>query len=309
MFETPILILGFNRPDRVAELLDRIRQVRPTRLFLAVDGPRSNVASDAERVAQTQELANSVDWPCEVQTLFRSVNLGCGRAVSGAIDWFFDQVEEGIILEDDVLPRIEFFAYCQELLDRYRDEPTVFAISGSNFVPPHAITQDASYRFARITHVWGWATWRRSWRHYRYDLSGWRKRLPMRRRWTATGANLRDYLYWTAILDQVKSGRIDTWDYQLNLAQMSVGGLTATSNVNLVDNMGFRDDATHTERRPAHVRDSEPIIFPLTHPPLEADDAAERWYSATVFRDTRNSVWKMTKKHTVERLASLAGRT
>ncbi|MFM7145061.1 MAG: hypothetical protein ACKOW5_01850, partial [Actinomycetales bacterium] len=166
--QTPVLILAFNRPDRVRALIDRLREVAPTRVFLAVDGPRANRDTDARLVEQTRQCAELIDWPCEVQTLFQEQNLGCGRGVSTAITWFFEQVPEGIILEDDVLPRIEFFSYCTELLDRYRDDPRVFAISGSNFVPPERISTDGSYRFTHITHVWGWATWRRSWNQYRF---------------------------------------------------------------------------------------------------------------------------------------------
>jgi hypothetical protein len=308
-FDTAILILAFNRPDRLRGLLDRLRGIRPTRLYLAVDGPRAEVPSDVERVQQTRDLEAVIDWPCRVETLFQSGNLGCGRGVSTGIDWFFTHEAEGIILEDDVLPDPSFFPFCGELLERYRNDPRVFSISGSNFVPPEHISQKASYRFTHITHVWGWATWRDRWAHYEFDLTGWRKRLPIRQRWRATGSNVRDLVYWTAILDQVKSGRIDTWDYQLNAAQMAVGGMSANANVNLVQNTGFHDVATHTARPPDHLRPVEAMEFPLTHPTPVIDAIADDWYSAKVFRDTRLSLGAMARKHTVERLASLAKRT
>ena len=284
--QAPVLILAFNRPDRVRALIDRLRQVAPQQVYLAVDGPRPNRPADIHLVEQTRRSVDAIDWPCEVHTLFQDRNLGCGRGVSTAITWFFEHVPEGIILEDDVLPRIEFFDYCTELLDRYRDDPRVFAISGSNFVPAEQITTDGSYRFTHITHVWGWATWRRSWNEYRFDIRDWRRRLPLGRRWPATGGNLRDFLYWSAVLAWVSRGHIDTWDYQLNLAQMSAGGLCATANVNLVDNLGFTDEATHTERPSVTVRPSSQLEFPLRHPQVVQDLDADRWYSRQVFRES-----------------------
>jgi hypothetical protein len=267
----------------VRALVDRLREVSPNRIFLAVDGPRADRATDATLVERTRRCTELIDWPCEVQTLFQEKNLGCGRGVSTAITWFFDQVTEGIVLEDDVLPRVEFFAYCAELLDRYRDDSRVFAISGSNFVPTEEISTDGSYRFTHITHVWGWATWRRSWNQYHFDIRDWRRRLPTRQRWQATGGNIRDFIYWSAVLEWVSRGHIDTWDYQLNLAQMSAGAMCATSNVNLVDNLGFADDATHTERPSGTVRPSAKLTFPLRHPAVAHDWAADHWYSRQVF--------------------------
>jgi len=290
--QTPVLILAFNRPDRVRALIERLREVTPSHLYLAVDGPRASRAADADLVEQTRQCAALIDWPCEVRTLFQEHNLGCGRGVSTAITWFFGQVTEGIILEDDVLPRIEFFTYCTELLDRYRDDPRVFAISGSNFVPPERISTDGSYRFTHITHVWGWATWRRSWDQYRFDIRDWRRRLPTRQRWRATGGNLRDFAYWSAVLEWVSRGHIDTWDYQLNLAQMSAGALCATSNVNLVDNTGFTDEATHTERPSVTVRPSAQLTFPLKHPPVADDWPADHWYSKRVFWESLRGAFR-----------------
>ncbi len=293
--QTPILILAFNRPDRVRALIDRLREVAPRQVYVAVDGPRPQRPTDLELVDQTRRSVEAIDWPCEVHTLFQDTNLGCGQGVSTAITWFFEQVSEGIILEDDVLPRIEFFAYCEELLDRYRDDPQVFAISGSNFVPPEQISGNGSYRFTHITHVWGWATWRRSWNAYRFDIRDWRKRLPAQQRWQTTGRNLRDFAYWSALFAWVSRGHIDTWDYQLNLAQMSTGSLCATANVNLIDNLGFTEEATHTARPSVTVRPSGQLDFPLCHPPVSQDLAADRWYSRRVFWESvRGAIRRLT---------------
>ncbi len=282
---TPILILAFNRPELVQKLLDRLREIEPTQLFFAVDGPRADRPSDAELVAATQACAKLIDWPCEVRTLFRETNLGCGRAVSSALSWFFSNVERGIILEDDVLPRLEFFPYCEELLERYEDDRRVFAISGSNFVPAEHISTNGTYRFSHITHVWGWATWRRSWVNYRYDIQDWRKRLPVAQRWERTGRNLLDFAFWSLVFTRASRGRPDTWDHQWTLAQMSEGALTATANVNLVDNIGFGVAATHTNDKPAFCLPTSAIQFPLQHPPVMDDRAADLWCSRAITTD------------------------
>jgi len=310
-FDVPILVLAFNRPERLRALIGRLREVRPTSLFVSVDGPRQNSESDSRLVAEVQQILAEIDWPCDVHTNFRSENLGCGRAVSTGIDWFFRNVDSGIILEDDVLPNPDFFAFCQELLQRYADDERVFAISGCNFAPKEHIEQSASYRFSAITHVWGWATWRRAWETYRYDMHDWRKRLPMRQRWKATGANMGGLIYWTAVFDWMRFGKIDTWDYQWSLAQMAHGGLTATSNVNLTDNVGFAEDATHTSHKPAFIRPSEGMDFPLTHPEIRQDLTADRWVRSQILQASTQSAWRMVRDNALQRAAavkkSLAG--
>ena len=304
-FREPILILGFNRPDRVRELIDALRPKRPTQVFLAVDGPRPDHASDIGLVEETRKCVDLIDWPCDVQTRFLHENLGCGRAVSSAIDWFFDHVERGIILEDDVSPGPDFLDFCAALLDYYQDDDRVFAISGCNFVPPGIPEQPASYRFSALTHVWGWASWRRAWRHYEFDMSNWRKRLPMARRWQAMGADAGGFIYWTAVFDWMRWGKIDTWDYQWTLAQMAAGGLTATSNANLVENVGFRDDATHTVDKPSFVRDIEPLASPLKHPEVRRDLRSDRWVRARVLQVSTQGAWRMVKDNILQRVAGV----
>ena len=302
-FPEPVLILAFNRPDRVAALIDRLREVRPAHVYLSVDGPRAHVATDADRVRQTQALAQAIDWPCTVHTHLADAKLGCGLAVSGGIDWFFEHVERGIILEDDVLPSVPFFRFCADLLEQYADDPRVYAISGCNFAPPEAITHPGSYRFSALTHVWGWATWRRAWADYRFDMADWRTRLPLGRRWRAMGSDLPGFVYWSTVFDWMRFGSLDTWDYQWSLAQMAAGGLTATSNVNLVENVGFDSDATHTVHAPGFIRPVETIAFPLRPTPVERDLRADRWVRKQVLQASTQGVWRMVKGNLLQRLA------
>src|SRR5262249_20722231 len=158
----PVLFLIFNRPNTTARVMEAIRTAGPGRLYVAADGPRDGNADEAKRCAEVRRIATQVDWPCEVQTLFRERNLGCRQAVSSAITWFFEQEQEGIILEDDCLPSPSFFPYCAELLARFRNDERIMCITGCNF------QQDMkgypySYYFSKYHHVWGWATWRRAW--------------------------------------------------------------------------------------------------------------------------------------------------
>lgn len=167
-----VLFLVFNRPDTTRQVLDSIRQARPPRLYVAADGAREDRPGERERCERVRGIATDVDWPCEVHTLFRARNLGCKTAVSGGISWFFEQEEEGIILEDDVLPDQSFFVFCEELLERYRHEAKVTMISGDYF---HGNNHQptASYFFSRYTHIWGWASWRRAWQHYDREMAQW----------------------------------------------------------------------------------------------------------------------------------------
>jgi hypothetical protein len=201
-------------------------------------------------------------------TRFSDVNLGCKKGVSSALNWFFDQEEEGIVLEDDVLPVEGFFEYCDELLDRYRGHPEIGIISGCNLVTSNC-QGTSSYFFSRYAHIWGWATWRRTWRLYDVTMTAW----PA---WRDGGglteeftANAPQQAYWRGMLDQVYEGKIDTWDYQLAFACWRNNMLSIIPSRNLTLNIGFGIDATHTVgETPKLVRKSapKPITFPLDHP-------------------------------------------
>ena len=274
----PVLLMGFNRPELMGRVLDRLREVRPHRLFVAVDGPRLGRAGEADRVQACRDLVSVVDWPCEVRSLFQDENLGCGRGVSTAISWFFSEVDRGIILEDDIVPDPSFFGFCAELLDRYQDDDRVFAVSGCNFVPPEGLTQPHDpYRFSRVPHIWGWATWRRSWAQHRLDISGWRTRLPLYRLWSTAGHSIPGTVYWTSTFELLARKQVDTWDGQLVLAAMASRQLTATSNVNLIENIGFGETATHTVEDRNELQPVGTAEVPLKDVPVTADERADAW--------------------------------
>lgn len=278
-----VLLIGFNRPELLAESIERIRAVAPPRVYLAVDGPRDGREGEAYKVRSCQELAGALDWGCEVRTLFREQNLGCGRGVSGAIDWFFAHEERGIILEDDIRPEHDFFPYAEEMLDRYASDTRVASITGTNFIPS-ADQRDASApRLTRVPLVWGWATWRRVWHEYRFDISGWREGWDSRAMKNAMGGTHPAKLLWSANFDLMARHAIDTWDLQFVYACMREGQLTVAPPVNLVENVGFRADATHTQRRPAYLQQAGTFTLPEPCPDLTLDEKADRWLMRNVY--------------------------
>lgn len=285
--DEPVLVMAFNRPDHLAVLLTRLREVRPTRIYVAIDGPRAARDGEGDRVQACRDLVATIDWDCEVHTLFQDANLGCGMGVSTAISWFFAQEERGIILEDDIIPDPTFFGFCTELLDRYEHDHRVFAISGCNFVPPSAQGHpEHAYRFSQVPHIWGWATWRRSWAQHRLDIAGWRSVLPPHRLWARAGHSLPASVYWASTFELLARKEVDTWDGQFVLASMVSGQLTATSNVNLIENIGFGADATHTVEDRDELQPIRPMRLPTAPVPVVLDSRADAWTRKHHFRAT-----------------------
>ncbi len=282
----PILVIAFNRPDHLSVLIDRLREVQPTKIYLAVDGPREGKEGEAEKVSECQQMVNDIDWECEVTTNFQELNLGCGLGVSTAITWFFDNVEHGIILEDDIIPDPSFFSFCEELLARHQNDPKVFAISGCNFVPPEHIETRGAYRFSQVPHIWGWATWHDRWAQYNLDIEGWREDLPAHKLWTKSGHSIPAALYWAGTFELLARKEVDTWDGQLVYMCMKTGMLTATSNTNLIENIGFNDQATHTREDRDELQPIIPISLPTIPQRVQLDKRADSWTRKNHFRAT-----------------------
>lgn len=261
----PILFLVFNRPDTTIKIFNSIRKVEPQKLFIACDGPRYKNKSDVEKVQQIRNFINdAIDWKCEVNTLFRDENLGCKIAVSSAIDWFFDNNEMGIILEDDCLPHLSFFKFCEELIIKYKDEKQVMQISGYNAM--NRVTLKESYYFAKFGPIWGWASWRRAWKHYDVRMKKWEeiKQYKLHKQYcdSKLEEKWRKHLY-----DKVYNKKINTWDYQWSFAKLINNGLSIIPVNNLVYNIGFGENATHTKNL-VHpkIENNIGINFPLQHP-------------------------------------------
>jgi len=275
---TPILFLIFNRPDLTERVFARIRQARPKRLYVAADGPRDHHPGEAELCQATRQIATAVDWPCTVRTLLREHNLGCGAAVRGAIDWFFEHEEEGIILEDDCLPDFSFFRYSQELLEQYRDTEHIYMISGFNGVPGPPVNRSGLH-FCTIPHIWGWATWRRAWRDPMPSKSDWMTFQRTKNFKSLIGSKDAED-FWRGHMDRFFEQKIDTWDFPWVWKIWMANGLCSSPGVNLVENIGFDERGTHTKtENPAMTALSVGSVeFPLQAGPIQPD---RQWELAT----------------------------
>lgn len=265
--QSPVLFVIFNRLDTAQRVFDAIRQARPERLFVAADGPREDMPGEAATCARVRRIIDTIDWDCNVVKLFHDKNLGCKSNVSSAIDWFFDNVEEGIILEDDCLPSRSFFRFCQELLAYYRDDTRIMQICGTNVLKEWNRSGQSCF-FSAYGPVWGWASWRRAWRHYDVNMELW----PEIRRngfYVDMAQNEDEAVYRRDLYDKVFRGEIDTWDYQWGFAKMINHGLSVIPAVNLISNIGFDAGATHTaadQSNPYANMEINNMHFPLAIP-------------------------------------------
>ena len=264
-FNTPILFLIFNRPEPTFKVFEIIRSIKPMNFFIAADGPRTNKIEETRRCEEARSIISQIDWDCQLKTIFRKKNLGCKSAVSSAITWFFEHVEEGIILEDDCLPDLSFFGFCQELLNYYRHDERIMMISGDNFQRGQ-IRGEGSYYFSKYCHIWGWATWRRAWKNYDVSMTSY----PLFRSSNQIEnvfENTDEQRYWLECFDRTFRGEIDTWDYQWVYTIFKNSGLSVIPNTNLVKNIGFDSRATHTSNRFEQLNEMQSFsIEEITHP-------------------------------------------
>ena len=260
MFNTPILFLIFNRLDETVQTFEQIIKIKPTQLYIAADGPRESNIDDAQKCKEVRKyLISRIDWECSVFTLFRDENLGCGKAVSEAITWFFTHVERGIIIEDDCLPNLSFFSFCDELLERYKNNVKITHISGTNH--QYRISRGSGdYYFSSNFTIWGWATWRRAWKLYNFKMDD---------LLTTLCDHPDTILIPKKLFLDVYYNKIDTWDVQWHYINFKHNNLSVIPNINLIKNIGFGENATHTNGKiPEFITYSGLGNFklPLKHP-------------------------------------------
>ncbi len=264
MTEVPVAFVIFNRPDSTRISFEKIRAAAPSTLFLISDGARPDRDGEIDRVLEARNIAESVDWPCNLHRIYADTNMGCGRRISTGITEAFDHVDRLIVLEDDCVAGDTFFPFCAELLDRYENDRRVMAVSGNNF-QRGVIRGDASYYFSKYPHCWGWATWRRAWQHFDLSIPNW----PDFRDCgglSAICSSVRECAYWTQIFDKVYAGKSQSWAFPWTLATWMQSGLTVLPQVNLVTNIGFGSDATHTRRANKFSRLPIQSIDTIFHP-------------------------------------------
>ncbi len=299
---SPVVMIIFNRPDTTARVFAEVERARPSKLLVIADGPRSDRPEEAEKCSATRKIVEQVDWPCEVLTNFADYNMGCRQRVSSGLDWAFTIVEEAIILEDDCVPNATFFGYCAELLERYRNDTRIMMISGQNLQFGRQ-RGPYSYFFSRYCHIWGWATWRRAWRHYDINMKLWPQ--ICEEGWLGLLLERKaDVLHWRTTFEQMYRNPIDTWDVQWMFTCLIQRGLCVVPNVNMISNIGFGPAATHTTNAGSFLDSlhTQPMKFPLAHPPFvvrhrAADDYLEHTvYHLSPTHKIRRAIAKLARK-------------
>ena len=268
----PVLLIAFNRPGSTALILNAIKAAAPTQLYIACDGPRNGNEQDIDKCNQVKALLENIDWDCTVHRLYQNENLGCSIGPRTAFDWFFTQVESGIILEDDCLPSGDFFQYCSTLLDYYRENTAILNICGSNMGANQGV--EDGYFFSRFMNMSGWATWRRSAQSIDYNIEAWKKeKRPLYKAYKLLRQNAFDtdihwYKYWRSKFNKtIHDEVVSWWDWQWIFYQLLNKKLSIIPNRNLVTNIGFNEEATHT-KEPENPLANIPVqqmTFPLKH--------------------------------------------
>jgi hypothetical protein len=294
---TPVLLIVFNRPQLTAQVMRALQVARPVHLLVAADGPRTTHPGEAELCAVTRETVRSmINWPCNVHWKCSEQNLGCGMGPASAIAWALELFEQTIILEDDCVPHQDFFPFVEAMLNRYRDNPRVILVSGINVLKGR-YALPFSYGFSRYTLTWGWATWRRAWKHYDYEIKLWPAMHSAGLLLEILGER-REAEYWTYNFNATELNSHDVWDYQLHLAMWAHGMYSVYPATNLITNIGV--EGTHfNSARPMHNLPTAPLPAPLTHPPIVyrdtlADTIIRRtWYLPSMGDRVQNKLRRL----------------
>lgn len=264
----PVLLITFNRPDHVFRVLSAIRKEKPKSLYVFQDGPREGMVDDVEKCAKVRSVISKlVDWRCDLHTFYSDYNYGCGAGPMTGINWFFSQVEEGIVIEDDCLPHTDFWGYCEELLERYRDNPQVMYISSTLYDDLWRCEQ--SYGFSHYMITGAWASWARAWKGFDLDLQNMdAKKFRQHCKKLLYSVVEADWWYFKLIEIQRDQEKKSYWDYQMQIHLFQNSGMTIHPKVNLVSNIGFDEEGTHTLINNGKGNLPSFSILPLIHPTL-----------------------------------------
>ena len=263
-FYTPVLLIGYNRPDCIIEVIEALKKVRPEKVYVFCDGPKIGDIENQNQVKMVRDICKkNIDWNCEIRTNYKDQNMGCRAGVKHAIDWFFSHEEAGIILEDDIVPIESFFTFCQEMLEFYKDDTRIAQICGlsreADTYPP-----EASYSFSRFPHIWCWATWSRSWKLYDNNMSNWNE---IKNRGLFDQLGDKNYSsYWTNHFNLMSDGALDTWDYVWAYSVLTQNMISVVPKNNLISNIGFGELATHTSNYSGQLPETSSLEFPIIHP-------------------------------------------
>jgi len=263
---TPVLLIIFNRPYTTQLVFDEIKKAKPKKLYVAADGPRFGNKADETNCKLTRDIIQQVDWDCDLQTRFLDNNVGCGPGPSSAISWVFEQEDRAIILEDDCVPVQPFFSYCDQLLEKYKDDSRIWLVSGNNYSEEFQVN-DYSYFFSLYGHSWGWATWKRCWNHFNLEIKNWPAFRENKRMFDVFPTK-KEATFFHKIFDRIyndKTTLSHIWDFQFGFSIRSNGGLCIVPRKNLVKNIGYL--GTHSEiKNDFHDRDTDDLFEIVKHP-------------------------------------------
>ena len=297
--KTPVALLIFNRPDTTEKVFEAIRQAKPPKLLVVADGPRSDRPGEKNKCEAARAIIDRVDWDCQVLTNYSDVNLGCKNRVSSGLDWVFNMVEEAIILEDDCLPHPDFFRFCEELLNYYRNDTRVMHISGCNYGITGSVP-DQSYYFSKMVGVWGWATWRRCWDLYDVNISFWTDLVKQKILLRDIFKSPKELKLRMKNWEGVYSKKINSWAYIWHLTCLCNGGISIKPNQNLINNIGFGANGTHTKDQKSVLAklQTKPMQFPLVHPRFMLRDslADEIYFNQTYNLGLTQKISKIIKQ-------------
>ena len=266
-FSTPVLLIIFNRPDKVKKLIEALAEIQPQYLYISADGPRSHVATDTANCNEARYLAQTISWPCEIHTNFSAKNLGVDKGMETAMNWFFSSVEEGIVIEDDCIPHRDFFRFTENLLEKYRDNPRIMLICGSNFQDGIARGTE-SYYFSEYP-TWGYAMWRRTWTQFDSTLSH-LEEFEKEHRIDEILEDPRQKKFWLNFFRKIRRGKFNFTDTRLAFSMWNAYGMCIIPNVNLIKNVGFGSDATHTTASDKDKSIETQPLGTIVHPPAIA---------------------------------------
>ena len=246
--QTPVLLISFNRPETTFRVFNRIKEVQPKTLYLAFDGPRNDRVGEYDKCMECRKIAEMVNWNCDLHTLFRENNVGCGFGPSDAISWAFETSDRLIVLEDDCFPSKSFFSFCDDLLERYEEDKRIWIIGGLSIYAKSKFFRDADYLFSHQAHTWGWATWKNRWKEFDMYVKDAPKFL------NEGGAfnvfDYKPYVKWfnnkiLNIYQNIDKEIKHSWDTQWDYARAKNGGLGIIPRINLIQNTGA-ENGTHS---------------------------------------------------------------
>lgn len=272
--KSPVVLFIYMRSKNILVIISRLRQVRPVKIYIVADGPKNQ--SEEAVCSKTRKLVEShIDWPCKISKVYANQNLGLKRRFESGLNFVYTNEEQAIILEDDCIPDPTFFRFCDEMLEKYKEDNRIMTISGNNFQGGKN-KYHVSYYFSRYPHVWGWATWKRAWKLYDSNIPDWPKRRNTEWLKVLLGGLIISE-FWKYIFDRLYSGKINTWDYQLTYASFKHNGLNIIPAVNLVTNLGYGSDSTNIKKYNKTIGiPTCAMQFPLVHPNrVETNESAD----------------------------------